>query len=94
MAFTALGETETGSIGNDLNSFGKTIDQLAQLGQEHAHDERHVFVEPMKDMARNLKELKNALKRRTEAYHMLLVRFCWVVFSWRVAVDPHLTTPC
>ena len=72
--FTSLGQVESGSIAADLNAFGTTIDQLSQLGQEHAQDERHFFVEPMKDMARHLAELKNALKRRTDAYHMLLVR--------------------
>lgn len=88
LAFTTLGQAETGSISDDLNAFGHTIDQLSQLGQEHAQDERHVFVEPMKDMARNLKELKSALKRRTEAYHMLLVcpiHIVELVVAWRLA---------
>jgi hypothetical protein len=76
VAFKAMGESETGSVSSDLNAFGSTIDHLSQLGQEHAQEERHVFVEPIKDMARNLKELKDALQRRMEAYHMLLVSTC------------------
>ena len=65
--------------------------QLAQLGQQHAQEERHVFVEPMKDMARNLTELKKALKRRQEAYRMLLVRLL-MVFVLRPESRIHVYT--
>merc|ERR1719399_799018 len=72
LAFTLLGQSETGGLGTALTQMGHSADRLSCLSAEEAEKEALNFEEPLNDYIRIVGAAKAALNQRTTAksrYH-------------------------
>mmetsp|Transcript_6314 Transcript_6314/g.7959 ORF Transcript_6314/g.7959 Transcript_6314/m.7959 type:complete len:433 (+) Transcript_6314:299-1597(+) len=66
VAFTLLGQTESGSLGSALGQLGQCADKLSVVASVEADKESQFFEEPLKDYVRMLGSVKQTLETRTK----------------------------
>lgn len=66
LAFSLLGQSEEGGLGDSLQKMGEVADQLSVMTADHAEKEGVRFEDPLTDYIRMIQEVKIALQKRQE----------------------------
>lgn len=66
LAFSLLGQSEEGNLGESLQKMGEVADQLSVMTADHAEKEGSRFEDPLSDYIRMIAAAKIALSKRQE----------------------------